>query len=523
MVTERLSMRNMTKTYGTNTVVKNVNFSVLPGEVHALVGENGAGKSTLLNMLSGVTMATSGEIFVDGEKAVITKPTDARDYGIAMIHQELQNIPELTVFQNMFLGNPKTKGGVFVDKDREAKRAKEILFELDPDIDPWEKIKNLKVSQQQIVEIARALLANAKIIAMDEPTSSLTPQEFERLAQLISDLARKGVSVIYVSHKMDELFRVCDRATVMRDGQYIDCVNMKDMTEESIVTMMVGRKIEKVSHHSYVTDRVMLEVENLGRVGTVKPASFKVHAGEVLGISGLVGSGRTELFRLIFGLDKPGLAVAKHTRMSREIAGLDKPANGKVIVKGESIKLNDVHEAIRHGIGLVPEDRKLEGILKSRSININMGMPSMSKYTKGGFIKRGFLRKKSYEIMKGLNLRPLDVDRAIGTLSGGNQQKVIIGRWLASGTEIFLFDEPTRGIDVGAKSEIYDAIEELAKQGKAILVISSEMPEIIRISDRVMVMRDGEIVAQLEGEDINEATIGQYSIGQAKKQTEAVL
>lgn len=300
---------------------------------------------------------------------------------------------------------------------------------------------------------------------MDEPTSSLTPQEFDRLAQLISDLAKKGVSVIYVSHKMDELFRVCDRATVMRDGQYIDCVNMKDMTEESIVTMMVGRKIEKVSHHSYVTDRVMLEIENLGRVGAVKPASFKVHAGEVLGISGLVGSGRTELFRLIFGLDKPGLAVAKHTRMSREIAGLDKPANGKVIVKGKSIKLNDVHEAIRHGIGLVPEDRKLEGILKSRSININMGMPSMSKYTKGGFIRRGFLRKKSYEIMKGLNLRPLDVDRAIGTLSGGNQQKVIIGRWLASGTEIFLFDEPTRGIDVGAKSEIYDAIEELAKQG----------------------------------------------------------
>ncbi len=518
MVTERLSMRSMTKVYGTVTVVEKVNFSVLPGEVHALVGENGAGKSTLLNMLCGVTEATEGEIFVDGQKADIKIPTDARDYGIAMIHQELQNIPELTVFQNMFLGSPKTKGGVFVDKTLESKRAKEILHDLDPDIDPWQKIKELKVSQQQIVEIARALLGNAKIIAMDEPTSSLTPQEFDRLAELIEKLSKTGVSIIYVSHKMDEIFRVCNRATIMRDGHYIDCVNIKDTSEEEIVTKMVGRKIEKVVHHSFATDKVMLEVEQLGREGAVKPASFKVHAGEVLGISGLVGSGRTELFRLIAGLDKPGIAVAKHTRMSREIAGLDKPVQGKVIVKGEAIKLYDVADAISHGIGLVPEDRKLEGILKSRSININMAMPAMSRYTSCGFIKRGYLRSIAYDVMKSLNLRPLDVDRAIGTLSGGNQQKVIIGRWLASGTEIFLFDEPTRGIDVGAKSEIYDVIEDLAKQGKAVLVISSEMPEIIRISDRVMVMRDGEIVAELKGDDINESTIGQYAIGQAKKQ-----
>ncbi|MBQ9275152.1 MAG: sugar ABC transporter ATP-binding protein [Succinivibrio sp.] len=523
MTTERLSMQGMVKKYGVVTVVDGVDFKVLPGEVHALAGENGAGKSTLLNMLCGVTTATSGSIYIDGVKAEIRGPADARDLGIAMIHQELQNIPELTVFQNMFLGNPTTAGGVFVDKKHEAQRAREILAELDPDIDPWAKIKTLKVSQQQIVEIARALLCNAKIIAMDEPTSSLTPSEFERLAQLIRSLSAKGVSIIYVSHKMDEIFQVCDRITVMRDGHYIGCVNIKDSTEDSIVTMMVGRKIEKIKHRSYLTDEVMLEVRNLGRSGAVKPVSFKVHRGEVLGISGLVGSGRTELFRLIAGLDRPtGLTVAKHTRMSREISGLDQPAMGEVLVKGESIRLYSVKDAIAHGIGLVPEDRKLEGILKSRSININMAMPAMERYTSIGWIKRGYLRSVAYQIMKELNLRPLDVDRAIGTLSGGNQQKVIIGRWLASGTEIFLFDEPTRGIDVGAKSEIYAVIEELARQGKAVLVISSEMPEIIRISDRVMVMRDGEMVAELTGDDINEAMIAQYAIGQAKAVHEGV-
>lgn len=497
MATERLSMRGMTKRYGVNTVVNEVNFSVLPGEVHALVGENGAGKSTLLNMLCGVTHATAGEIYVDGQKAEINLPADAKNYGIAMIHQELQNVPELTVYQNMFLGSPMTIYSAFVNKRAERKKALEILKDLDPDINPSRRIKRLKASQQQIVEIARALLGNAKIIAMDEPTSSLTPSEFERLAVLIKKLAARGVSIIYVSHKMDEIFKVCDRATIMRDGRYIDCVNIRDTTEEEIVTKMVGRKIEKLGHHSYVTDKVMLEVRNLGSAAFVKPASFKVHAGEVLGISGLVGAGRTELVRLILGLD---------------------PSNsGQIFVKGQEIKTNNIREAINHGIGMVPEDRKQEGILKSRSINVNVGIPAMSRYTSAGLINRSRLRSVAYDFMKELNLKPLDVDRTIGTLSGGNQQKVIIGRWLASGTEIFLFDEPTRGIDVGAKSEIYAVIEDLARQGKALLVISSEMPEILRVSDRVLVMRDGSVVAELSGSDITEDNIAKYAIGTKKQ------
>ncbi|MBO8416368.1 MAG: sugar ABC transporter ATP-binding protein [Proteobacteria bacterium] len=498
MTTERLSMRGMTKKYGPVTVLQDVTFNVLPGEVHALVGENGAGKSTLLNMLSGVTSATAGSIFVDGREVHITDPLSARSQGIAMIHQELQNVPELTVFQNMFLGRPITSSGrLFVNKSEEIKRAAEVLKSLDPGIDPRVKIKDLKVSQQQIVEIARALLENAKIIAMDEPTSSLTPSEFERLAELIRSLAATGVSIIYVSHKMDEIFTVCDRATVLRDGRFIDCVEIKNETEESIVTRMVGRKIEKVGHHSYKTDECMLEIKNLAREPVVHPASFKVYKGEVLGISGLVGAGRTELFRLI--------------------AGLDKPTSGEVIVKGKPMPSGSVRTAISHGIGLVPEDRKVEGILKSRAINVNVGIPDFKRYTRAGIINRSKMRKVAFEHMKELNLHPLDVDRTIGTLSGGNQQKVIIGRWLASGTEIFLFDEPTRGIDVGAKSEIYAVIEDLARQGKVVLVISSEMPEIIRVSDRVLVMREGSIAAELTGADINEENLGQYAIGQGKK------
>lgn len=494
---ERLSMRGMTKKYGVVTVLKDVNFNVLPGEVHALVGENGAGKSTLLKMLSGVIKATEGKIYLDGKEVEISDPLSARNLGIAMIHQELQNVPELTVFQNMFLGRPLKTGGLFVNKQDEIKQCAEVLKTLDPTIDPRSKIGSLKVSQQQIVEIARALLDKAKVIAMDEPTSSLTPSEFEKLAVLIRRLASQGVSIIYVSHKMDEVFKVCDRATVLRDGHFIECVNMKDETEDSIVTRMVGRKIERVGHKSYQSKECVLEIKDLAREPVVKKANLKVHRGEVLGISGLVGAGRTELFRLI--------------------AGLDKPTSGEVLVKGEKLKLHSVKDSIAHGIGLVPEDRKLEGILKAQSININMAMPDMKRYTSFSFIKRNFLRKIAFDIMKGLNLHPLDVDRAIGTLSGGNQQKVIIGRWLASGTEIFLFDEPTRGIDVGAKSEIYAVIEDLARQGKVVMVISSEMPKIIRISDRVLVMREGQIVAELEGDEINESNLGSYAIGQNTK------
>ena len=491
----RLSMQGITKIYGSVAAIEGVNFTVVSGEVHALIGENGAGKSTLLNILSGVREANAGEIKVDGNVVKMKNPLSARHAGIAMIHQELQHVPELSVAQNMFLGRPLTKyKGLFVNKKAQLARAVTILKTLDPSINPDEPIKNLKVAQQQIVEIARALLDDAKIIAMDEPTSSLTPTEFDRLAELIADLKSMNVAIIYVSHKMNEIFRICDRATIMRDGRQVGVVNIKDETEETIVSKMIGRKLEKVQHQSFITDKEILRVEGLGRGDDVLPATFTVRAGEVLGIAGLVGSGRTELLKLI--------------------AGIDNKTSGTIYVNGQHIHNLNVSTAIKAGIGLVPEDRKKEGIIKQRSVAVNMALPKMGKYTRNGMINKSRLDASALQIMTDLRLRPLDTEKHIGLLSGGNQQKVIIGRWIAADTQVFLFDEPTRGIDIGAKSEIYNLIEKLAKEGKAIVVVSSEMQEIMRISDRVLVMREGKIAAELTGDDISEENIAQYAINE---------
>ncbi|WAT01103.1 sugar ABC transporter ATP-binding protein [Rouxiella chamberiensis] len=491
----RLSMQGITKIYGSVAAIEGVDFSVVSGEVHALIGENGAGKSTLLNILSGVREANAGEIKVDGTVVKMKNPLSARHAGIAMIHQELQHVPELSVAQNMFLGRPLTRyKGLFVNKKAQLARAITILKTLDPSINPDEPIKNLKVAQQQIVEIARALLDDAKIIAMDEPTSSLTPTEFDRLAELIADLKSMNVAIIYVSHKMNEIFRICDRATIMRDGRQVGVVNIKDETEETIVSKMIGRKLEKVQHQSFMTDKEILRVEGLGRGDDVLPATFTVTAGEVLGIAGLVGSGRTELLKLI--------------------AGIDAKTSGTIYVNGKHIHNLNVSNAIKAGIGLVPEDRKKEGIIKQRSVAVNMALPKMRKYTQSGFINKSRLDASALQVMTDLRLRPLDIEKHIGLLSGGNQQKVIIGRWIAADTQVFLFDEPTRGIDIGAKSEIYNLIEKLAKEGKAIVVVSSEMQEIMRISDRVLVMREGKIAAELTGDDISEENIAQYAINE---------
>jgi len=348
------------------------------------------------------------------------------------------------------------------------------------------------VSQQQIVEIARALLDNARIIAMDEPTSSLTPREFDRLAALIGDLKATGVSLIYVSHKMNEIFRVCDRATIMRDGRQVGVVNIRDEDEESIVARMVGRKIDKPDHQAFVSDREVLRVEDLTRGSEVVSASFSVRAGEVLGVAGLVGAGRTELLKLI--------------------AGIDRRTRGTVSVNGRAVRNYSVRAAIQAGIGLVPEDRKKEGIIKARAVKMNMALPSMHRFTAAGLISQSRLGREALRVMGDLRLRPLDIEKPIGTLSGGNQQKVIIGRWVAADAEVFLFDEPTRGIDIGAKSEIYHLIEKLAQAGKAIVVVSSEMTEIIRISDRVLVMREGRITRELTGSAITEENIARYAI-----------
>ncbi|MDW9615567.1 ATP-binding cassette domain-containing protein [Sinorhizobium meliloti] len=495
--TARLKFAGITKTFPGVRALTDVSFDVMPGEIHALLGENGAGKSTLLKILSGVQRATDGEFFVDGEVAHFRRPENARAAGIAMIHQELQQVPNLTVAQNMFLGHPlKRAGGLLVDRRQQERRAAEALAMIDPSIDPARPIRELKVAQRQIVEVARALLDNAKIIAMDEPTSSLTPSEFESLAAIVEKLAASGVSIIYVSHKMDEVFRICHRGTVMRDGQVVSGVDLNAARQEDVIAMMVGRELMQEEHHSHAKDAVRLEIRNLSAAKThVRDVSFDVRRGEVLGIAGLVGSGRTELLRLL--------------------AGVDQIAKGTVRFDGEVLKLDNPRAAIAVGIGLLPEERKREGIIPIRPVSINMALPSLGRFAKGGIVRHSAIRQRAEELLKRVNLRPFQIGRPIKLFSGGNQQKAIIARWLAAGSQVLLFDEPTRGIDVGAKSEIYHLIEELAAEGRTIIVVSSELPEVMRVSDRVVVMRNGRIAATLGRAERSEQNIVMHAVGDA--------
>jgi ribose transport system ATP-binding protein len=496
MATSRLAFAGISKVFPGVKALSDVSFDVAPGEIHALLGENGAGKSTLLRILSGVFRPTEGEVKVDGTAYQFRKPESARQAGIAMIHQELQQVPHLSVAQNMFLGHSLTRfGGMIVNAREQERRAAEALAMIDPSIDPSVPISTLKVAQRQVVEIARALLDKAKIIAMDEPTSSLTPSEFERLAEIIERLAKSGVSIIYVSHKMDEVFRVCQRATVMRDGKVVGVgVDLKATSPDDVIAMMVGRELLAEEHHAHATDTVSVEVRNLS-THRVRDVSFDLHKGEVLGVAGLVGSGRTELLRAL--------------------SGADKVTAGTVKVDGNALTLSNPRAAIAAGIGLLPEERKREGIIPGRSVSMNMALPSLNRFATGGIINHRKLKRTAEDLLKRVNLRPFQLDRQIRLFSGGNQQKAIIARWLAAGSRILLFDEPTRGIDVGAKSEIYHLIEDLAKEGHSVIVVSSELPEVMRVSDRVLVMRDGMIVAELGRDQLSEETIVSHAVGKA--------
>jgi ribose transport system ATP-binding protein len=492
-MTARLSLSGIEKSFASLRVLHGVDLTVGPGEVHGLLGENGAGKSTLLNILSGVFRADTGRIEIDGVARSIQSPRDATAAGIAMIHQELQQVPELTVAQNIFLGSSLTRmGWLMVDRRAQEAEARRLLAPLDPGIDVTQPVRGLRVAQRQIVEIAKALRAEARIIAMDEPTSSLTPQEFERLVEVIANLRSQGVSVIYVSHKMDEVYRLCQSATILRDGRLVGRVALPETPVAEVIEMMVGRALVHGGHRSFAQDRVVLEARGLSRRRAVREASFTLRAGEVLCIAGLVGSGRTELMRLI--------------------AGVDAADGGTVLVDGRVVPGNDPRRRIRAGLGLLPEERKRDGIVRHRPITSNIALPAMGRFARFGLMRRGHLKARAVELMREVQLRPLDVDRPIGSFSGGNQQKAIIGRWLAADTRIFLFDEPTRGIDVGAKAEIYALIERLAQEGRAILVVSSELPEVIRLADRVLVMRDGRIAGELGPGEITEAAIARFAI-----------
>jgi ribose transport system ATP-binding protein len=487
-----LTISGLTKAFPGVKALEDVGFSVAPGEVHALLGENGAGKSTLLKILSGVYRADSGEILVAGKPVHITSPKSASRAGIAMIHQELQQVPELTVAQNMFLGDAPTFMGILVNRAEARKRANEALALLDPSIDVSAKIGTLRVAQRQIVEIAKALLSDASVIAMDEPTSSLTPREFERLADIIDTLKKRGVAIIYVSHKLEEVYRVATKATVLRDGRKVGDADLAVTKESELVGMMVGRALEAHPHRSHVQSEVALEVKGLGRGQTVRDVSFALRRGEVLCIAGLVGSGRTELVKLI--------------------AGADRPDRGEIRIKGAATRIASPTDAIANGIALLPEERKKEGIVPLRTIVSNVALPKFGFFSRFGLIKTSEVRANVDRLAQSVSLRPHDIDRPIRLFSGGNQQKAIICRWLMARSEILIFDEPTRGIDVGAKGEIYQLIDGLAAEGRSIIVVSSELPEILRLADRVLVMRRGVAETILDRADISEETIMRFAI-----------
>ena len=481
-----LEMKGIVKNFGPVKALKGVDLDLRAGEVHALMGENGAGKSTLMKVLTGIHDANEGTIHYNGKQVTYSKPKDAMEDGIVIVHQELNMMNHLTVAQNIFIGREEFRHNWLIDDGASIKKAKKLFDLLKLDINPTEKVGNLTVGKQQMVEIAKALSMDAKVIVFDEPTAALTESEINELFVIIDDLRSKGVGIIYISHRMDEIARITDRVTVMRDGEYVGTVNTKETTKDEIIAMMVGRTIyEDPKAASAVADDapVVLEVKNLNAGSSVKDVSFQLRKGEILGFSGLMGAGRTEVARLLFGADKK--------------------ESGTIFVNGKEVTINSPQDAIREGIGYLSEDRKRFGCIVDMTIADNTVMTNLDHYIKGFLIDDREIVRVSDEFVKQLRTKTPSSKQLVRNLSGGNQQKVVIAKWLEQNSDILIFDEPTRGIDVGAKSEIYTLMNDLVAQGKSIIMISSELTEILRMSDRIVVMCEGRKTGEL---DISQAT-----------------
>jgi methyl-galactoside transport system ATP-binding protein len=486
-----LEMKGICKSFPGVKALDNVSFKLREGSVHALMGENGAGKSTLMKCLFGVYAMDKGEIWYKGERIKIINPFDALRKGVAMVHQELQPIPERSIAENIFCGRYPTLFPGIVNHAKMNAETASVLRKVGLDYEPTRRLGTLSVSQMQLVEIARAVSVGAKIVIMDEPTSSLTSGEVSKLFEIISQLKAEGVAIIYISHRMDEILRISDEVTIMRDGQYIGTWPAKELTTDLIITRMVGRQLTNLYPEKENTPgETILQVENYTSINpkSFRNITFSLRKGEILGVSGLVGAQRTELMEGLFGL-----------RAS---------VSGFITYKGRKFKCGRPKDAISHGIALLTEDRRQTGIFGVLSVSDNVSVASLNKYQKLKlFIEQKRINELVEENVKKLSIKTPGIKTLIQSLSGGNQQKVIISRWLANDPDIFIMDEPTRGIDVGAKYEIYSIIADLAKQGKSIIFISSEMQELIGVADRIMVMCDGRVTGFAEGGDMNEEYI----------------
>jgi len=489
---ELLRMENITKSFPGVKALSNVSLDLNTGEVHALCGENGAGKSTLMKVLSGVYHAEEGEIFINGEKVMIENTRRAHELGISIIFQEFNLCGHLSVADNIWLDR-QPKNGPFVNDKQMFEKTKAILDDLGLTISPKALIRNLSVAEQQMVEIAKAISFNSRILVLDEPTAALTESEIDRLFSIIHKLKAKGVGMFYISHRLEELTRISDRVSVIRDGQYIGTRDYKDVTIDELVKMMVGRDLtDKFPLYQRKIGKLLFEARNVHNK-RVNVDHIEVHAGEIVGLAGLMGAGRTELARAIFGADKT---------TSKEI-----------FMDGKQIHINNIDVAIKNGIGYITEDRKRDGLALNMTVERNINLAHLPELIKGGFIDDIAAKKNALKFIKSLNIKTPSMNQKVGNLSGGNQQKIVLAKWLCNDIKVLIFDEPTRGIDVGAKFEVYELMNQLSNRGVAIIMISSELPEILGMSDRVLVMHGGKISGELSREEANQENILRLAAG----------
>ncbi|HEY8228431.1 MAG TPA: sugar ABC transporter ATP-binding protein [Pyrinomonadaceae bacterium] len=490
-----LQMRQIRKTFPGVVALNNVDFELRRGEVHILLGENGAGKSTLMKILSGAYQKSAGEIVFDGAEVEIKNPKHAQTLGISTVYQEFNLIPHLPIGENIFLGREPVRFGGVIDRRAILDEAKSALTGLGLTIDPRRLVKNLRVAEQQMVEVAKALSLDARILIMDEPTAALTEHEIGELFGTIRRLKEKGVAIVYISHRMEELFEIGDRVTVLRDGRSVGTYDVREMSKSELIRLMVNRDLTELFPKEHASrGPEVLRVENLCTMGGLKDISFSLHKGEVLGVAGLLGAGRTELARAIFGLD--------HI------------SSGNIYVNGEAQKMSSPRSAIKLGLGFLTEDRKSQGLVLPLSVERNLCLSSVDKFSNWGVMNTKKEREAATRYTEELRIKTPSLDQKVVFLSGGNQQKVVLSKWLCSEAEVFIFDEPTRGVDVGAKAEIYQLMNRLTAAGVAIMMISSEMLEVLGMSDRIMVMRGGRIAGEFSTEESTQERILQCALGE---------
>lgn len=473
-----LEFKNVSKSFPGVKALSNISFAVQKGDVHVLIGENGAGKSTLIKILTGVNTADEGsEIWIDDSKAEIHSPVDALNLGIVAIYQDFSLFDNLSVVENIALGLQVTRHKKLVDWKAMGQKAEKAMQKVRLDAKPEDLVANISVAKKQLVAIARALVYDVKVLIMDEPTSCLSQGEVEQLFEIVRELKEDGVTILFVSHKMEEIFEIGDKITVLRDGQFIKTAPKDGITVDELIELMVGRKVTYQSYEKREREEPILKVENLCKKANFKDINFTLNKGEILGITGLVGAGRTEVVQAIFGLNKPD--------------------SGEIYLHGKPVAINSPVDAIRHKFGYVPENRLTEGLIQTQSIKRNLNIAILKELKKGLFLSNASLNTSAAHWMEKLSIKPVLPDMPVGKLSGGNQQRVVIAKWLATNPEILIVDEPTAGIDVGAKEEIHKLLRELSDGGMSIIVVSSELPEVISICDRILIMKNGRIVAEM--------------------------